>query len=107
MTHALRELFLLEVSDPRLVGVEVTSVAITSDFRLAHVHYVIGGPGVARNADKETQALRGFKKVSPFLRHRLNDKVSLKYSPELEFHYDEGMEKGLRIERILRDLERE
>jgi ribosome-binding factor A len=33
--------------------------------------------------------------------------VTLKYLPVLEFVYDEAIERGIRMEQLLRDLERE
>lgn len=107
MLHALRELFLFEVHDPRITGTSITSVSMTPDLQLAHVNYVFGGPGNERDPVREALAAKGFLKVAPFLRHALAKKITLKYTPNLEFHYDEGLEKGLRVEQVLREIETE
>lgn len=107
MTHALRELFLYEVNDPRLQGIDITSVQMTPDLRLAYVRFVIGGPGAPRDDAREREAVKGFQKVTPFLRHQLAEKIILKYSPDLKFFYDEGLEKEMRIERLLSDIKKE
>src|SRR3990167_3451303 len=110
MIHALRELLLFEVGDPRLTGVFITAVNMTSDLRLAHVNYILedtAQPTHDRDPKREIEAMKGLKKVSPYLRRKLAEKILLKYSPDIQFHYDEGYEKGLHIERLLHEIETE
>lgn len=102
--QTLRELFLFQVSDPRAKGIQLTTINMTPDLRLAHVNYILEGE---RDAKREADVAKALRKLSPFLRRQLTEKVLLKYSPELDFHYDEGFEKEQRIEKILHELENE
>ena len=43
----------------------------------------------------------------PFLRRQLGRRLRLRRVPELQFFYDESIERGDRIERILLELEAE
>jgi ribosome-binding factor A len=73
-----------ELSDPRLDGVQFTSVALSVDYRSARVGYAppqSGPPG----GDPIERALA---RATPFLRARLAEAVSLKFVPALRFVRD-------------------
>lgn len=115
LSHILFEelyrLFRLEVNDPRLADVVPSSVEVSPDLRSARVLYSLRNPpeqseayktartpGMARALVNETvRAINdGLARVTPFLRARLRDAVSLRYMPELHFHRDRIAESTLR-----------
>ena len=49
-------------------------------------------------------AMRALTRATPFLRRQLGQRLRLRRVPELGFFYDEAIEKGDRIERILLEL---
>lgn len=88
------------LTDPRLEGVQITQVRVTKDLRLARVNYFLRGDPVTREACQK--ALEG---ATHRLRRVINDALSLRFLPELLFHFDEAIEQGERIDDLLRTLE--
>lgn len=98
--EAISELLQREISDPRLDFVTVTYVETTSDLRQAHIYVTF----LSDSKDLE-ESLGALTKAAGYLRRQLGQKVYLRYVPELNFHLDRSVEQGLRIDRILQDLE--
>src|SRR5262249_8298178 len=92
----LIELIGFEMSDPRLLAVEVTLVNLAPDGRRAHVLVTLRG-------DEQTRrdALAGLDHARHYLRHELARRLSLRRVPELHFEEDAGAEAESRIERLL------
>jgi ribosome-binding factor A len=95
----LTELLAREVKDPGVGFVTVTEVRVTPDLQMARVYYTALGDAAAR---RNTQ--RALVRASAFLRRQIGQRLRLRRAPEIEFHYDETIERQDRIERILQDL---
>jgi ribosome-binding factor A len=85
------------LKDPRLGFVTVTAVEATSDLRYARVFVSILGDEQAREGSM--QVLRAAEGV---LQGAINDELHLKRTPTLEFVYDESVDRGFRIDELLR-----
>lgn len=88
-----------EVHDPGIGFITLTKVSVTADLQLARVYYTTLGDEKGR---KDTA--RALGRATPFLRRQIGQRLRLKRVPELTFFYDEAIEKGDRIERILLEL---
>jgi ribosome-binding factor A len=88
-----------ELKDPRVGFVTVTAVRTSTDLRHARVYVSILG-------DEETRAagLEGLRSAQGFLQRKVGAAVRMKYTPEITFAYDDSIDRGLRINEILRDL---
>ena len=88
-----------EVRDPRVAGVTVTRVAITSDLSIARifVRTLQGDEAIA-------SAIEGLTAAAPFLRRGLAGELHMRRIPELEFREDRSLERAMRIEEILHDV---
>ena len=95
----LAELLAREVHDPGIGFLTITQVKVTADLQQARVFYTTIGDEKAR---KESSKALG--RATPFLRRHIGRRLRLKRVPELDFFFDESIEKQDRIERILRDL---
>lgn len=96
----LGTLLLRKTKDPRLGFVTVTDVEMTDDLKFARVYYR------AMNQDKqETQ--RALEHAAGYLQHEIAVALKLRFTPKLSFHWDESLDQGLRIERILEQLKKE
>jgi ribosome-binding factor A len=92
----LIELIGFEMSDPRLLAVEVNHVDVSPDGR--HALVLVG----LRGDDKvQREALAGLDHARHYLRHELARRLSLRRVPELHFDADPGAESEDRIERLL------
>jgi len=89
-----------EVNDPRLSKfVSVTEVTLSSDLMHAKVYVST----LASEVNKE-DLLAGFNKASGFLRKELATHLRLKQMPELSFHYDDSIERGARLLKLMGEL---
>lgn len=93
-------LFLNEINDPRLQGVEIVDVDISSDLRNARVYYMmLDGE---RPESKVDEALEG---VTGFVRSEIASRLELRYVPEIAFEFDESILRGRRIDELLSDVD--
>jgi len=94
----LSALLMRDLRDPRLRGVTLTQVTMADDLRHGRV-YFSHLEGSARAA----AAIAGFKSASGFIRREMGRVLGLRYTPELDFEFDPGMERAARIEVLLRE----
>jgi len=85
------------VDEHGLPSVSVSDVEVTRD--LAHAKVFV----IALQAEKSSEALAGLKALAGEIRYRLARQVKLRHVPELHFHYDDSMDRGERIDALLRD----
>lgn len=90
----------LEIKDPSVTGVTITDVEITGDLREAKVFFVTEGSEQARRG-----AQRGLERASGYLRRMLGQRVQMRTTPTLSFHYDASLDYGARIDRVLKEIE--
>jgi len=96
----LSELLLREVNDPRLARlVSITRVVISSDLRHARVDVSVMG-----DEEDKVSALEGLIAAAPFLRRKLNNRVSLRRIPELSFRRDDSLEQGAHVSDLLKQI---
>jgi ribosome-binding factor A len=90
-----------EVRDPRVQGlITLTGVRVTQDMDLARVYVSALGSEPERAA-----AVKALNHAAPFLRRIVAQRAGLRHTPRIEFLADATMEKGARVEKILKDLE--
>ena len=89
-----------ELRDPRLHGiVSVTDVEITPDLSMARIFVSTLAEGDARE-----QILKALSSAAGFVRRRLAPRLGLREVPEVRFLLDTSIEKGTRVEFLLRKL---
>jgi len=94
------ELLEREVDDPRLNNlISITEVSVSPDLKHAKVFVSILG-----NKANKTDMLAGFNTASGFLRKRLASRLRLKCTPQLSFHYDDSIERGARVLKLLEQV---
>jgi ribosome-binding factor A len=98
----IADLLSREVHDPGIGFLTVTGVTLTPDLQQARVHYTVLGDEKARRESR-----RALQRAAPFLRRQLGRRLRLRRVPELQFFFDESIERQDRIERILQELHAE
>lgn len=94
----LSEILQKEMRDERVALVTINSVEVTRDFTLAKVFVSCMGD------DKEkTLAVKALQGAAGFLRGQLGAMLELKTVPILQFRYDSGVEKGVRMFELLKE----
>jgi ribosome-binding factor A len=82
--------------DPRVGFVTVTAVKTSPDLRHARVYVSVLGDEPTRAA-----SLEGLRSAHGFLQSRVASELTLKHTPTLSFEYDESVDRGMRISRLL------
>ncbi len=98
----LSQLILHRVKDPRLGFVTVTHVDVTPDLKSAAVFYSVLGD---QNAKKGSQI--ALEKAAGFLQKEIGTALKLRYTPRLTFRLDESLDKGLEVDKVLRQIQQE
>jgi len=91
-----------ELSDPRLQFVTITEVDVSKDLRNARIRFSVLG-----EEDQVQDAQQGLEGARGMIRKLLGQNVSLRYTPELFFIYDESVEMSVRIEETLKEINNE
>ncbi len=81
-----------------LPSVSVSDVEVTRD--LAHAKVFV----TALESERSAEAMKGLKEHAKEIRYQLAQVMKLRHVPELHFEYDDSVDRGERIDAILRDL---
>jgi ribosome-binding factor A len=89
-----------ELKDPGIGFLTITGVETAPDLRHAIVYYSVLG-----TAEEATATAEALHRASRRLQAAVGHQTRIKYTPVLEFRVDPSIEQGLRIDRLLHDLE--
>jgi ribosome-binding factor A len=102
VNEALREVLSARIAeglkDPRIGFVTLTAVDTTPDLRHARVYVSVLG-----DEDERRRTLAGLRSSHGVLQRAIADELRIKHTPTLDFVYDESIERGARISRLLEE----
>ena len=92
----LADLIQHEIKDPRVGQITITAVEVTRDYSHAKVFYTT-------LSSKEDNFLveKGLEHAKGFLRSNLSHRMKLRIIPQLHFVYDESVERGVRLSKLI------
>lgn len=97
--HELSRLVARGLKDPRVSGfVTVTGAKMAPDLKDVTVYVSIHGDEKTREG-----TLEGLRAAAGFLQREAARNLKLRYTPHLRFVYDASIERGDRIDRLLRE----
>lgn len=88
-----------EIKDPRLSSVYITGIKVVDNLSLAEIFFTV----LEDSGDKE-QALKGLESAKGFIKSTLSKRLKMRRIPELRFSYDSALEKGYKVDEILREI---
>ena len=94
----LGEAITTELKDPRIGFVTVTDVDTSPDLRAARVYVSVLG-----SEEERESSLAGLRSSHGVLQGKIASGMRMKRTPTLTFEYDETVERGDRITRLLDD----
>lgn len=94
----ISDILLNEIKDPDLGFVSIVLVDVSRDLRVAKVYYSVMGS--EEDIEKTKNAI---KRAAGFVRHEIAGRLSLRYAPELVFIYDNSIEHGIKISKIINE----
>ena len=89
-----------EIKDPRLEFVTITDTRVTGDLHDATVFYTVRGETVEAEPNLN-QAKRALDKARGQLRKIVGEQLSVRFTPTLNFSYDEVPEASAHMEELL------
>jgi ribosome-binding factor A len=94
----LAEVIRTELRDPRVGMITLTGVELSNDQSHAKVFFTILG-----STAEVDSALEGLQRAAGFLRSSLAHGLTTRKVPELHFAYDESVERGARLSKLIDD----
>jgi ribosome-binding factor A len=102
MLREIADILRNKLRDPRMSQwVSVTDVELTQDLSMARVYVSVLPTGAER--DRTLEALGG---AAGFVRRELAPRLGLREVPELKFLLDDSIERGARVDELLKRIER-
>jgi ribosome-binding factor A len=102
VNEAIREILgdaiATELKDPRIGFVTVTDVDTSPDLRAARVYVSVLG-----SEEERERSLEGLRSSHGVLQKKIATGMRMKRTPTLSFEYDESVDRGDRITRLLDD----
>ena len=100
--NELAVFMLQKVQDPRLDPVQISRVEVTDDLKYAKIYYTVhGDETICRAAELGLQRAKGF------FRSHLAATLNMRYTPELQFHYDAIEKEVVKMERLFQEIAEE
>jgi ribosome-binding factor A len=97
--HELGAVLARGIKDPRVTGfITVTGAKMSPDLKEITVYVSIHGEEAERK-----RTLEGLHAAATFLQREVSRNLRLRHTPHLRFAYDESVERGDRIERLLKE----
>jgi len=99
LREEIADIVMRKVKDPRLGFITVTDVALSEDLKLAKVFISVMGEGDKEITMKILNSARGL------IRNEVSKRVRIKFIPSIEFRIDRSVERGNRIDQLLKEIE--
>ena len=95
------ELILNGLKDPRINNTmtTVTKVEVTRDLSYAKIYISVLG-----NEEEKLDNIKGLNSAKGFIRKEIGNSIDLRYSPEPIFYLDESIEEGIRMSKLIDEI---
>ena len=101
MQREVAEILERRMRDPRIgTMVSVTDVEVTRDLSFARIYVSLLATGEERD-----RILHALQSAAGWVRHELSPRLGLREVPELRFELDDSVERGARVDNILRRIQ--
>ena len=87
-----------EVKNDDIKFVTVTDCKLAPDLSYAKIYVTVF------DKEKKDTTIKALNEAKGFIRKQLADRIEVRYTPELEFVYDESIEYGKKIEQIIEQI---
>lgn len=101
MQRELSELLQKGLKDPRVGWVTITYVDVTRDYSHAKIYYTVMVDGKREITQTALEAAAGW------LRNELGKRLTIYSAPLLHFIYDESIERGMHMSRLIDQISEE
>jgi len=91
-----------DLKDPRLGFATVTDVRVSGDLQHVQVYVSILGDDLSRR-----QTMEALESARGYVRSEIGRRVQLRLTPEITFAYDDSIERGARLLRLISEVRSE
>jgi ribosome-binding factor A len=100
LKEEVANIILHKIKDPRLGFITITDVELSDNLKLAKVFI-----SVLKDEDKKI-SLKILNDAKGFIREEIAKRLRIKVIPTFEFLYDESIERGFRIDKLLNKIKK-
>lgn len=96
-----------DLKDPRFQGIiGINSVDVTNDgsYATLYVTALGGSAGEDFSEEEKSSVMNAFQRSKGYIRSEIAKKVKIRHVPELIFRFDSSLEYGMKMDKILTDL---
>lgn len=97
----ISNIIMTEVKDDRLKFVTITKASLTKDLSIATIYYTVLG-----NEEQKLATSKSLEDAKGFIKSSLSKKLEIRKIPDLKLKYDESLEYGEKIEKILQEIKK-
>lgn len=94
----ISEILAREVKDENVKLATITGCEITNDLSFAKVYFTV------LDSSKKEETIKALERSKSFIRGEISKRVDVRHTPELRFIFDESVEYGNKIEKIIDDI---
>ena len=98
IVQELGNILLTEVNDEDLKNVTITYATVTNDLSFAKVYFT------TLDDEKRDKVIKDMNNASTYFRTELAKRIDIRHMPEIRFVYDESIEYGTKIEKIIEEI---
>jgi len=102
MRQEISNMLQRDLKDPRLGFATVTDVRVSGDLQHARVYASILGDDAPR-----PQTMEALESARGYVRSEIGRRVQLRLTPEITFAYDDSIERGARLLRLISEVQSE
>lgn len=92
----LAQIMSRELDEPLARRATLTDVVVSRDLKNARVYF-----STLAGASEAPAVAKVLNHAAGFLRHELRNRLAMKNTPELRFYFDDSLERGARIDRLI------
>ncbi len=101
IVQELGNILLTEVNDEDLKNVTITYATVTNDLSFAKVYFT------TLDDEKRDKVIKDMNNASSYFRTELAKRIDIRHMPEIRFVYDESIEYGTKIEKIIEEINKD
>ena len=92
--HELTDILRRDMKDPRIAGITINAVEVSSDLEYAKVWYTLF-------EGESPEIAKALGHANGFLRSELASRMRLRMVPRLTFQYDKSIERGVHLSQLI------
>ncbi len=95
----ISELMVRRIKDPRIGFASIVDVKVNRDLSIAKIYVSVLG-----SDEEKAKTMEGFRSAQGLIRSEVSKALGIRYSPELHFVLDQGIEHSMRVSKLISEV---